>query len=152
MPLLNPLIRLLCLALLLGFCTPLQVAAQVTTPRTCGKVALYDAATSGASQLVPTATDRYVGNEIFICGYAIASAQTVVVSFVYGTGTNCATGQVTITPGWRFTAPTSGGFYSIVDGQATWRGLSVPAGNSLCINVSSGLSVQAIVYYDNNPL
>lgn len=148
----HPMIWLLGLPLLLLMVAPYEAAAQVTTPRTCSRTALYDAATNGKSQLVPSATDRYAGNEIFICGYVIASNQTVTVALVYGTGTNCGTGTVTITPGWQFTAPTGGGFYSIVDGQATFRGLSVPAGQNLCINTSAGLSVQAIVYYDNSPL
>jgi hypothetical protein len=147
----HPMIRLLGLLLLLLTAAPFEAAAQVTTPRTCSKSVFYDNNTNGATQIVPTATDRYAGNEIFICGYAFSSAGTVNVGLVTGTGTNCATNLTKITPAWQFLTTTSG-LYSIVDGQATWRGLSVPAGVNLCINASTGTSVQAIIYYDNNPL
>lgn len=155
MPLPRVLIRLLGLALLLLLVAPLRAGAQVTTPRTCSKTVFFDitAGAAGTTQIVPTATDRYAGNEIFICGYAISATTTATVSLTTGTGTNCATGGPTkITPAWQFLATTTG-FYSIVDGQATWRGLSVPPGINLCITVTGTTpTVQAIVYYDNNPL
>lgn len=147
---------LVALALLLGL--PLlprdQAAAQgVTTQRTCGDAAFYDASTSGATQLVPAPAGNQTraGNTIFICGYAITtSVGNVNVGLVYGTGTNCGTGTTKITPAWQFSAVT--GIGGIVDGGSVFRGLVVPAGNNLCINANTGVAVQAIVYFDNSPL
>ena len=147
---------LVALALSLGL--PLlpchQAAAQgVTTQRTCGQSAFYDAAASGATQLVPppAGNQTRTGNTIFICGYTFATAGTVNIGLVYGTGTNCGTGTTKITPAYQFIA-TASAIAGIVDGGSVFRGLSVPAGNNLCINTSAGVAVQAMVYFDNSPL
>lgn len=138
------------LALAPLFCLSVgQAAAQGTTiARTCGKSVFYDNSTSGATQLVPTATDRYSGNEIFICGYAFYVAAAVNVGLVYGTDLACATGTTKITPVYELTTTLP----SIVDGANSFRGLVVPAGQNLCINTSGAVAVQAIIYYDNSPL
>src|SRR5262249_55888194 len=122
-------------------------------PRICGKSVIYDASTNGATQLVPPTSgpgSTYTGT-IFICGFVIATNAAINVDLVIGTGTNCATGQVKITPAFQFAA-NSAGIGVVADNASQFRGMSVPAGQNLCINTSAGSAVQAIVYYDNNPL
>lgn len=146
------LLRFLLLTLLLVGLLPQQAAAQGTTfPRACSRSVIYNASTSGATQLVPVTNDRYAGNTIYVCGYIFSTAATGSVSLVYGTGTNCGTGQVAITPPWTFATSTAG-IASLVDEHDQPTGVVVPAGQNLCILVSAAISVQAIVYFDNNPL
>lgn len=102
----------------------------------CGRAKIYDASTSGATQLVAA------GSSIYICGFSFFAGGTVNVSLVSGTGTNCATGQASITPAFQFTAQT--GFS---DASSFFRGLTVPYNTALCINTSAGVAVQAIVFY-----
>lgn len=146
--------RFLALALLLA--VPLrQAAAQGTSiPRSCNAAVLYDASTNGATQLVPppSGNQSRAGNTIFICGFTIATNAASTVGLVYGTGTNCGTGTTKITPAFAFAATTAG-IASIIDDPGNFNGLSVPAGNNLCISVTGTTpAVQAIVYYDNNGL
>jgi hypothetical protein len=140
--------RLLALALLLSLAgaPPREAAAQgTTTQRTCGRSAFTTAAGAGTTQLVPVTNDRYAGNEIFICGYTAVATAAGTVQFVYGTGTNCATGTVNLTP--AFSLAING---VLSDTSPIFRGLDVPAGQNLCVTVGAAFTV--IVYFDNNPL
>jgi hypothetical protein len=149
----RPRLAALWIALFALMClSPQWAAAQGTsTLRTCGKSVIYDTNTNGSTQLVPTATDRYAGNAIFICGYTFTTgAGGVNVGLIFGTGTNCGTGTTKITPAYVF--PAVAALAAIIDSGDNFRGLSVPAGQNLCINANAGVAVQAIVYYDNSPL
>lgn len=105
----------------------------------CNATAIYDAATSGLTQLVALAA----GKSIYICGYTLFAAGAVNVDLVSGTGTACATGTAKLTPAFEFTAQTG-----ISDQSPEYRGLQSGAGNALCIDTSAAVAVQAIVYYD----
>jgi hypothetical protein len=100
------------------------------------KSAIYNAATSGATQVIAA------GNGIYVCGFALWSAGTTSVKLVYGTGTNCGTGTVILTPAFQLATSTG-----INDTSPFFRGLSVPPGNALCLNSSAAIAVQAVVYY-----
>lgn len=105
----------------------------------CNATAIYDASTNGATQLVALVAKQ----SIYVCGFAVMVGGTATsVSFVYGTGTNCGTGQVALTP--AFQIGVNGG---IVDDLMAWNGLTVPAGNALCIKTGAGNAVQALVKY-----
>lgn len=130
------------LLLLAGlFCPDPARAGATVTGIACQKSAIYDTNTNGATQLVAA------GAPIYVCGYTIATAAAVNVGLVTGTGTNCGTGQVKITPAFVFQATTAG-IAKLVDGAQQFRGLVAPAGQALCINTSAGSAVQAIVYFD----
>lgn len=112
----------------------------------CQSAAKYDTNTNGSTTLV--ASSSGTGGSIYICGYVFSSIAAVNVKLVFGTKvTNpCDTGTTALTPAFQFQANTVG-LASIVDTASNFRGLSVPAGNDLCINTSAGNSVQALVYY-----
>lgn len=112
----------------------------------CSGAVKYDASTSGSTTLV--ASSSGTGGSIYICGYVISTASAVNVKLVYGTkvSTACDTGATAITPAYQFAATTAG-IAEVIDESSNFRGLSVPAGNDLCINTSAGDSVQAMVYY-----
>lgn len=127
-------------ALVLGFAgiiTPrMGVHAEQPSGNTCNKSQIYDASTSGATQIVAP------GNPILICGYSFLASGTVNVGLVYGTGTNCATGQTKITPAYQFTAQTG-----MSDNSPFFRGMNALANTGLCINTNGAVAVQAVVYY-----
>lgn len=131
------------LALALPLCLPVgQAAAQGTgAVGSCSRAVIYDASTNGATQLVAA------GNTIYICGYTFFAGGTVSVDLIYGTGTNCGTGTTKITPAYQLTTQTG-----IVDPSPFFRGMDVPSSNALCINTNAAVAVQAIVYYNANPL
>lgn len=129
-----------CLLFLLSILLSPPLKAQMTPSGLgCNKAAIYDASTNGATQIVAS------GSAINICGFTMFAAGTVNVSLVKGTGTNCATAQVALTPAFQFTAQTG-----LVDPSPYYRGLNAPAGTALCVNASAGVAAQVIVYYSQN--
>jgi hypothetical protein len=124
--------------------TPAQ-AQQFANTVYCNQSVVYDTNTNGSTVLV--ASTSGTGGSTYICGYTISAATAVNVKLIFGTGTNCGTGTKSITPAYNFQAVTTAAVPNVTDSSSNYRGLSVPAGNDLCINASAGSSVQAIVYY-----
>jgi hypothetical protein len=105
----------------------------------CNQSAQYDASTSGDTKLVTGVSNK----GIYVCGFNFFSNGTANVKLEYGTGGTCGTGTTPVTPAFHFTAQTGD-----VDHLPVYTGLPpVPVSNDLCINVSAGVAVQAIVYY-----
>lgn len=116
-----------------------NVGGNLTGAIKCGSSAVYDASTSGRTQIVAASGSTV----IYICGYSITVGGTATnVKLDYGTGTNCGTSPASITPAFQIAA--NGG---IVDGSPEYRGLKTIASQALCINASAANAVQAIVYY-----
>lgn len=132
------------------FCVPASLPVQGQNNSgviTCTASAPYDASTNGSTRLVASAAASGAGGgEIYVCGYIIATNTATNVKLIAGTGTNCATGTVALTPAYQFAVSTAG-IASINETSSTFRGLSAPAGLDLCINTSAGNAVQAIVYF-----
>lgn len=95
----------------------------------CDNSIAISVASSAVTQLVALSA----GKRIFVCGYSAVVSAASNVQFFYGTGTNCATGQATLTGAVPFAA--NGG---IARGPALVPVWSVPAGNALCASVSAG--------------
>lgn len=104
----------------------------------CDSTAIYDASTTGSTELVALAS----GKSIYVCGYSIIAGGTVNVKLITGTGTACATGSSNKTPAFQLTAQAG-----IADGAPFFRGLKTASGGALCINASGAVAAQAIVYY-----
>lgn len=118
-----------------------NVGGNLTGLQACGSTAIYDASTSGETQIIALSGSTVT----YICGYTILAAGTVNVNLAYGTGSNCATSPTKITPAYQLTAQVGA-----VDGSPFYRGLQAPAGKETCLNASGGVAVQAIVYYDQH--
>lgn len=117
----------------------------------CTLSKIYDASTSGNTELVALSGSKHV----YICGYEVFAAGTVNVSLVAGTGTACASAasgatstgtsgaSAALTPAWQFTAQT--GKLSAYP----MHGWLIDAGsaNALCLKTSAGIAVQAQVFY-----
>src|SRR5690349_16639686 len=73
--------------------------AQQTAPSYCNASAFYSASTSGATRIVPASQ----AGGISICGFVMQAAAAVNLSLEYGSGSNCGTGTVAITPAYNFT-------------------------------------------------
>ena len=105
----------------------------------CGQSAQYNASTSGDTRLVVGTANT----QIYVCGYVFFAGGTASVKLEYGTGGTCGTGTNPVTPPFALTAQTG-----IVDHVPFYTGLPpVPNSNDLCINVTAGVAVQAIVYF-----
>lgn len=119
-----------------------HVQAQGVSPNQmfgCNQSAFYDNNTSGSTLLVTGVATK----GIYVCGWNIWSGGTVSVKLVYGTGATCGSGTTAITPAFQFTAQTGD-----VDHLPVYTGITpVPVSNNLCINASSGVAVQAVVYF-----
>ena len=117
-------------------------AQNIPTPANplfCNQTAFYDASTNGSTKLASGIT----GKLTYICGWTLWAAGTANVKFIEGTGTNCATGTITLTPAYQLVTHVGPS-----DESFQWRGLStVIAGDDLCINSSAGVAVQAQIYY-----
>lgn len=119
-------------------CNTVNIGGAPTANIGCNSSVVYDASTSGATQLVALVS----GKSIYVCGYTLFSGGTANIGFVYGTGVACASGQTKITPAYQLIAQTG-----LVDSSPVFRGLATAASNALCINTSAGVAVQATVYY-----
>lgn len=104
----------------------------------CTSSVSYDASTSGATELVPLATNK----TIYVCGYTIVGGGTATVALKRGTGTACATSGANITPAFSLVAQTV-----VSDSSPFFRGLATPVSNALCLVTSAGVPIQAVVYY-----
>jgi hypothetical protein len=118
--------------------SPPYAFGQSNTQTVCNKSVIYDASTNGVTQLV------VAGGTILICGYAILLGGTATaVGLVYGTGTNCANGQTSLTPAWALQSAGN----TIIESHNVFAGIAVPAGNALCVSTNTAQHVQARVSY-----
>ena len=105
---------------------------------TCDNSVVYDASTSGSTQLVALVSAQ----KVRVCGFVIFSAGTANVKLTSGTGTACATGLTSQTPAFQLTAQTGASY-----GNGVGVVFDTAAGEALCINSSAAIAVQALVTY-----
>lgn len=100
--------------------------------------AFLDMSTATTTQIVALSG----ATKIYVTGYVLHASGTTNAKFVYGTGTNCATGTTQITPNYNFAAS---------DGIAHGNGLgvvfTVPSGNALCVVNSAAQVLSAAVSF-----
>lgn len=115
-------------------------SGNLTGEIVCDNSVVYDASTSGETQLVALSS----GKSIYVCGFSITTgAAATNVNLAYGTGTACASGTTKLTPAYQLAASSG-----IVDHSSNhWGGMKTAASNELCINTSGANAVQATVYY-----
>lgn len=94
------------------------------------KSVAVDVAASATTQLIAGVSRQ----AIYITSFDFMAAATNNVNLVYGTGTNCATGQVELTGAYPLIAQAG-----ISKGNGLGTVLYVPQGNALCI-ITSGSS------------
>ena len=109
-------------------------------------VALIQASASAAITMSTATTTQFVAlsgsTKIYVTSFDVISAGTSNVTFVYGTGSNCATGQTALTGAYPLTAQAG-----IAKGSGLGPVLVVPAGNALCVTNSAAIQISGSVSY-----
>ncbi len=82
-----------------------------------------------------------VGKQIVITTLMLTPVATSVVTFSYGTGTNCGTGTGTLTGAMTFAA---GQEFTV--GSGTGPVIIVPPGNDLCVTIATAAAPGSLVY------
>lgn len=116
--------------------------AQVGPPNQvlCNGVPLQpvaDIVTGTSAKLVPEVT----GKIPFICGWHVTAVAASTFKFSYGTGANCATGNVQFTPTFNVSAnaPSSD--------HVEFAHISVPVSQGVCVTVGGTGPVQAYLWF-----
>jgi hypothetical protein len=102
---------------------------------------------SSAQLTVSTATTTQIvalvaAKTIYICGFLINGAGAATAKLVYGTGTNCATGQVSLTPAFTLAAGSNVSF-----GNGLGYVLKTASANALCLTNSAAVAANVLVTY-----
>jgi hypothetical protein len=105
----------------------------------CDQHAFFDSTTQ-----LTTLVAGVSGRKIYICGYIVSTGATATnIGLTSGTGTNCASTSVAITPVYKLLANDSRGANS-----PTWNGLITLAnGDNLCQSASAANDHQVEVWY-----
>jgi len=106
------------------------VPAHATQIAIAGTVAVRTSIISGVS-----------GKSIYVTALQLTPVATAVVTFSYGTGTNCGTGTGTLSGALTFAAGQTVNF-----GNGNGAVMVVPAGNDLCITIATAASPGIIAY------
>lgn len=99
---------------------------------------IISTATAGDLELVSATASQIV----YVCGWNFISSGTNTIRFIYGTGSNCATGQTGLTGIYAVTAqvgmaiPNTGAIQT-----------KTPASNALCIEIGSSVQVSGMLTY-----
>jgi len=122
----------LLLALLIG-----PASAQPVIPLTQASVPIT-ISTATTTQLVALKS----GQSIYVTSVSVIAVGTGNIQFVYGTGSNCATGQGNITGNYNLTAQVG---FTLGNGSGVvWV---VPAGNALCAVTSQSVGMPGSLSY-----
>lgn len=100
----------------------------------CPSSAVISTSASGATEIVPLAASQIIR----ICNINWVSASPISVSLVYGTGTNCGTGQANMTGIYANT--------TTVDFQFNGT-LRTASANALCIKLGTAVATTGVVTY-----
>lgn len=106
----------------------------------CDLHASYDASDNGSKTLVAGVSAK----KIYVCGYTLATGGTATnLSLSSGTGTDCVSTSVNITPAYQLVANDRVGANS-----AFWNGqVTLANADNLCVKASAGNAHQAEVWY-----
>jgi hypothetical protein len=109
----------------------------------CNKIAQFSgvSAITQIVALVASGSPGGVGNAIYICGWHITNtAASGTFNFSYGTGSNCGTGNVALTPALNVTssAPSAD--------HVDYATMVAPNGTALCVTPSA-TTLSGVVFY-----
>lgn len=102
------------------------------------KSAAINIAATTTTQIIALAANQ----AIFVTSWNVMAAGTNNVTLVYGTGTNCGTGQVALTGAYPLIAQAG-----IATGNGLGPILYIPAGNALCVTTSGSGQLSGSVSY-----
>lgn len=110
------------------------------TVKYCDHHTFYDASDNGSIKVVSGVS----GKKTYVCGYILGVGGTATnLNLAEGTGSNCGSSNVQLTPAWQLAANSTTGADT-----STWNGFSTAvAGDDLCVNASAGNSHQLEIWY-----
>ena len=104
----------------------------------CDSSALLVVSTATTAQMIALAS----GKSIYVCALAINGGGATTAKLVYGTGTNCGTGQTNLTPAFTLALASTVSLGSGV-GYLT----KTSSGNALCVTNSAAVAANVFVAY-----
>jgi len=112
-----------------------------------GNLAGIVACDSSAQLTVSTATTTQIvalsgTKSIYICSLVVNGAGTTTGKLVSGTGTNCATGQVNLTPAFNLVAGST-----VSAGVGLGYVVKAASGAAVCVTNSAAVAVNVLVSY-----
>lgn len=109
-------------------------------------VAMLQASASAPINVSTATTTQIVAlsgsTKIYVTSFDVLAGGTGNITFVYGTGTNCGTGQTALTGAYNLTAQAG-----LAKGSGIGPVLVVPAGNALCVLTSAAVQMSGSVSY-----
>lgn len=112
------------------------LAQPVVVPSTQAQIQI--AGTVAASTKIITGVS---GKQIYVNALLLVPVATAVVTFTYGTGTNCGTGTTNITGAMTFAAG-----QTVNHGDGYGAIFVLPRGNDLCITIATAAAPGSISY------
>ena len=82
------------------------------------------------------------GKTVYVSSWDILAGGTTIVTFKYGTGTNCGTGTVSLTGPYPFAISVA-----IAKGNGLGSIFNIPQGNALCVTNSQAVQISGAVSY-----
>ena len=122
----------------IGTSQAFQGSSGVSFPPAADNSAFLNMTTATTTQIVALSS----GKAIYVSSYDLNANGTTTANFVYGTGTNCATGTTAITSTLNLTAQAG-----IARGSGLVTLFKVPASNALGVVNGSAVNLQADVYF-----
>lgn len=119
-------------------------ALPPSVPPICRSHTFYDASDNGEIKVVSGVANQ----KIYVCGYILGVGGTATnLNLAEGTGSNCGSSNVQLTPAWQLAANSTTGYMS-----GNWSGfVTASAGDDLCVNASAGNAHQAEIWYIVQP-
>jgi hypothetical protein len=115
---------------------PSTAQQSVIVPATTNQIAM-----AGSTYTITKIITGITGKQIYVTAIFLAPVATSVVTFSYGTGTNCGTGTTVIGTAMTFSA---GQTLSIGTGNGAV--MVIPSGNDLCATVATAAAPGFLSY------
>jgi hypothetical protein len=129
---------LLALLLVGGVLGQLSQSVVTASPVMCDSSAVLSMTTSTTTQAIGLAA----GKSIYVCGFVLNADGKTTAKLVQGSGSNCGTGQSSLTPAFNVDAGAN-----VELGGGIGRLLKSNAGSAVCVTSSSNKTLNALLIY-----
>lgn len=113
-------------------------SVAVTNLTSCDNTASISMSSATTTQAIALAS----GKSVYVCGFVFNADGKTTAKLVQGTGTNCATGQSSLTPPFNLDAGAN-----VQLGSGLGRLLKSNAGSAVCVTSSAGKTLNVLLIY-----